>query len=65
LCIKKLGRKRKDVKKIQLVGKITDIMLWKPKVQKYLDPGSLIVKILINRIEIPNTLIDLAQPLIL
>lgn len=59
LCIKNLGRKRKYVKKIQLVGNIVDIMMGKPIVQKYLDPSSLIVKIHIDGIELPNTLIDL------
>lgn len=59
LCIRKPGRKRKDVKKIQLVGKIANIMMGKPIVQKYLDPSGFIVKIYMNGIEIPNTLIDL------
>lgn len=54
-----MGRKRKDIKRIQLVGKIADIMMGKTIIQKYLDPGSPIVKIHINGIEIPNTLIDL------
>lgn len=59
LCIRKSGRKIKDVKKIQLVGKIVDIMMGKPIVQKHLNLGIPIVKIHINGIEIPNNLIDL------
>jgi hypothetical protein len=59
LSIKKPGRKRKEIKRIQLVGKIADIMMGKTTIQKYLDPGSPIVKTHINGIEIPNTLIDL------
>ena len=59
LSIKKHGRKRKEVKRIQLVWKIKDIMMGKTKIQKYLDPGSPIVKTHINCIEIPNILIDL------
>jgi len=34
-------------------------MMGKPIAQKYLNPGSPIVKIHINGIKIPNTLIDL------
>jgi len=53
------GRKRKDIKIIQLVGKIVDIVMAKTTIQKYLDPGIPIVKIHINGIKIQNTLIDL------
>ncbi len=59
LSIKKPRRKRKEIKRIQIVGKIVDIMVRKITIQKYLDPGSLIVKTHINVIEIPNVLIDL------
>lgn len=34
-------------------------MIGKTYIEKYLDPGSLIVKIHINKITIPNTLIGL------
>ena len=44
LSIKRPGRKRKEIKRIQLVGKIADIMTRKTTIQKYLDPGSPIVK---------------------
>ena len=57
--MKKPGRKTKEIKRIQLVGKIADIMMRKFSIQKYLDPGSPVVKTHINGVEIPNTLIDL------
>ena len=53
------GRRRKYIKRIQLVGKISYIMLGKMTIQKYLDPGSPIIKIHINGTKITNTLIDL------
>ena len=43
LSIKKPGRKRKELKRIQIVGKIVDIMIRKTIIQKYLDPGSPII----------------------
>ena len=58
---KRPGRKRKEVKIIQLVGKIVDIMMEKTTIQKYLDPGSPIIKTYINGVEIPNALIDLGE----
>ena len=61
LSIKRPRRKRKEIKRIQLVGKIADIMTGKAKIQKCLDPGSPIVKTDINGIEIPNTLIGLGE----
>jgi len=59
LSIKKPGRKTKETKRIHLVGKIEGIMMGKIAIQKYVDPGSPIVKTHINGIEIPNTLIEL------
>ena len=57
--MKKAGKIIKEIKKIQLVGKIVDIMMGKIAIPKYLDPGNPVVKTHINGIEIPNTLIDL------
>ena len=54
ICIIKPGRKRKAIKKIQLVGKIAYIMIGKPIIQRSLDPSSLIAKIHINGFEIPK-----------
>ena len=59
LSLKKTGKRTRDTKRIHLVGKIADIMMGKITMQKYVDPGSPIVKTHINGIEIPNTLIDL------
>lgn len=59
LSTKGLGRKRKEIKRIQLIGKIANIMTGKKTIHKYLDPGSSIVKRHINGTGIPNTLIDL------
>eukprot|EP00253_Pinus_taeda_P005906 PITA_05906 len=59
LSLKRPGRKPRDTRRIHLVGKIADIMMGKITMQKYVDPGSPIVKTHINGVEIPNTLIDL------
>ena len=59
LSLKRPGRKPRDTIRIHLVGKIADIMMGKITMQKYVDPGSPIVKTHINGVEIPNTLIDL------
>ena len=48
--MKKPGRKTKEIKRIQLVGKTADIMMGKFAIQKYLDPGSPVVKTHINDI---------------
>jgi len=59
LSMKKPGRKTKEIKIIQMVGKIADIMMGKIAIQKYVDPGSPVVKTHMNGVEIPNTYIDL------
>ena len=59
LSIKRTSRKPRDTKRIHLVGKITDIMMRKITMWKYVHLGSPIVKTHINGIEISNTLIDL------
>eukprot|EP00253_Pinus_taeda_P027204 PITA_27204 len=59
LSLKRPGRKPRNTRKIQLVGKIADIMMGKVIIQKYVDTSSPIVKTTINGVEIPNTLIDL------
>jgi len=59
LSLKRPGKKPRDTRRIHLVGKIADIMMGKITMQKYIDPGSPIVRTHINGIEIPNTLIDL------
>jgi len=59
LSLKRPGRNPRDTRKIHLVGKIADIMMGKITMQKYVDPGSPIVKTHSNGVEITNTLIDL------
>jgi len=59
LSFKRPGKKPRHTKRIHLVRKIADIMMGKITMQKYVDPGSPIVKTHIIGIEIPNTLIDL------
>ena len=59
LSMKKPRRKTKEIKRIHLAGKIADIMMGKIGIQKYVDPGSLVVKTHINGVEIPNMLIGL------
>lgn len=49
--MKKLGRKTKEIKRIQLVGKIVDIMMGKFAILKYLDPRSAVVKTYIKYID--------------
>ena len=57
--MKKPGRKTKEIKKIQLAGKMADVMMGKISTQKYVDLGIPIVKKHINGVEIPNTFVDL------
>jgi hypothetical protein len=45
LCIKKLGRKQKDPLTIQVVGRLAEMMIGKASVEKYFDPGNLVVTI--------------------
>lgn len=60
-CIRKPGRKKKEIQKVQLIRKIVEIMMGEITIEKYLNLGSPIVKIHINNVEIPNTLIDLGE----
>jgi hypothetical protein len=57
LCIKKLGRKKKEPPLVQVVGQLSEFIFEMP--YKYNDPGNLVVTIEINGIYLPNTLIDL------
>ena len=50
LSMKNPGRKIKEIKRIQLVGKIADIMMGKIDIPKYLDLGNPVVKTHINGI---------------
>jgi hypothetical protein len=57
LCIKKLGRKKKEPPLIHVVGQLSELIYEMP--YKYNDPGNPVVTIEINGISLPNTLIDL------
>ena len=58
LSTQRSGRKKR-YKKNSFSWKVANIMMGKMTIQKYLDPGSPIVNLHINGIEIPNTLNDL------
>ena len=58
LCIKKPGRKRKQPSTIQVGGKTTGLISDQFQTGKYANPGNPIVTAYINKIPIPNTLID-------
>jgi hypothetical protein len=57
LCIKNLGRKRKEPPVIWVVGKLSKFITEMPS--KYSDRGNPVVTIEINGIALPNKLIDL------
>ena len=58
-CIKQPGRKKKDPNTIHVLGRLSNLMLSKVSMPKYLDPRSLVVTIFINGTQIQNVLIDL------
>ena len=57
--IKNIGRKKKDPKTIHVLGQLYDLMLDNPKIPKYVDPGSPVVTLSIQGIQVHNVLIDL------
>jgi hypothetical protein len=59
LCIKNPGRKQKDPTTVHLVGGLSEYISKQPKLEKYGNPGNLVVTITINDVSIGNTLIDL------
>ena len=58
LCIKKLGRKRKQPSTIQVKGQATTLITNHFKTDKYANPENPIVTSYIKNIPIANTLID-------
>jgi hypothetical protein len=58
-CIRRPERKRKDVPTINVIGQLTNLILGKLIVPKYLDPRSPLLDVNINRTLVYNTLIDL------
>jgi hypothetical protein len=59
LCIKKQGRKQKDLPTVHLVGGLSEYILEQPKLANYGNPGNPVVTITIKEVPIENTLIDL------
>ena len=51
-CVKQSSRKKKDPPTIHVLGQLSDSMLSKALTPKYFDPGSPIVTIHINGIQI-------------
>ncbi|XP_059078054.1 uncharacterized protein LOC131876629 [Cryptomeria japonica] len=56
--LKKPGRKKKDPPIVHVVGQLADLMLGKVSIPKYLDPGSHLVAVVVNGIQVQNALID-------
>ena len=59
LCIKKTDKNKRDPPTIKVIGKVANLISTKITIQKYIDPGILIVTISINNFSVPNNLIDL------
>ena len=59
LCIKRPGRKKKDPVSVNVIGELSDHISGTPTISKYDDPGNPIVTVVINKVSIGNTLIDL------
>jgi hypothetical protein len=57
ICLKKLGRKKKEPTLVQVVGQLFEFISEMP--YKYNDPGNPIVIVEINGISLPNILIDM------
>ena len=61
LCIKKIGRRKRDPPTIQVIGRLSSPMSTKITIEKYIDPGIPMVTISINSFSVPNTLIYLGE----
>jgi len=59
MCNKKNARKKKDPQTIQVIGHLANLLTTTLIIEKYVDPGILIVTTSINNLCLPNTLIDL------
>ena len=58
-CYRHPRTRRRDASTINIIGKMSDLMLGHVIRPKYLDPGSPIVDVHINGTIVPHTLIDL------
>lgn len=59
LCLKKPAKKRFDPKTIHVIGNLAGLRSNIISMEKYVDPGIPRVTTIINKISIPNTMIDL------
>ncbi len=57
-CFKNHGRRKRDNPTINVIGKLSDLMLGRVIFLKYLDPGSPVVDAHIDGIIVTNNLID-------
>jgi hypothetical protein len=57
--VKKLGRKIKNPSIVHVVGTLSNLILGKHELVKYVDPGNLVVTIQIQGCFFTNTLVDL------
>ena len=60
-CFKRPGRRNRDAPNINVIGKLSELMLGQAICPKYLDPGRSIVDVHINGTIVPHTLIDLGD----
>jgi hypothetical protein len=58
-CVKRPGRKPRDPPTIQVLGKLSELMMGKTTLVKYDDHGNPTVTVHIGKMIIPNTLIDM------
>ena len=58
LCLKKLGRNKREPQTIQFIGKLADLMSQQIFIEKYVDLGHPISLVHINGVLVLNTLID-------
>ena len=59
LCLKKTRKRKKDPPTIHVIGNLAGLISNTVSVEKYVDPGILMVTITINNFSISKTLIDL------
>ena len=59
VVLKKLGRKPKDPPTVHVVGNLSELIMGKIPLAKYVDPGNPIVTVCIMHIQISNVLVNL------
>ena len=61
LCIKHPWKKQKDPLTIHVIGEMSEYTTDQSQIAKYMNPGALVVTVVINNTAIGNTLIDLGS----